>query len=403
MGRGLVIYGIDEENQWVYFSAMKNNDTSTQGFRIKLDGQQLTCLTPEAGSHSLRFNDSFSHFIHTHSSTSSLSQSRVCRADGNYLHTVEPNVDDRLKYYKIREPEFVQVQARDGLMLDAMIIKPYDFDPAKKYPVLCHVYSGPQSPTVRNRWGGSTYLWHQMLAQKGYVIWFCDNRSASTKGAKHAWKSHRRFGQEELKDIEDGLSWLKQHSWIDGDRIGIWGWSYGGYMTSYALTHSKSFKAGIAGAPVTDWRNYDAIYTERFMGLPQDNPDGYRSASAVAAADQLHGRLLLIHGTIDDNVHISNTLQLAYALAECREAVRDHGVPQEIRSPTITPLRDGVIRSLAVTCIAMSRLTKRDWQDQFHAGEGSMEHPPFILAVARSRSNGGHWWLVPSRGRSPVE
>lgn len=307
-------YGIDEENQWVYFSAAKNNGTSTQAFRIKLDGQQLTCLTPKQGSHSIRFNDAFSHFIHTHSSTSSLSQTCVRRADGKYLHTVAPNLDDRLKYYKIREPEFVQVPTRDGLMLDGMIIKPYDFDPAKKYPVLCHVYSGPQSPTVRNRWGGSTYLWHQLLAQKGYVIWFCDNRSASTKGAKHAWKSHRRLGQEELKDIEDGLSWLKRHSWIDGDRIGIWGWSYGGYMTSYALTHSKSFKAGIAGAPVTDWRNYDAIYTERFMGLPQNNPDGYRDASAVAAADKLHGRLLLIHGTIDDNVHISNTLQMAYAL-----------------------------------------------------------------------------------------
>jgi dipeptidyl-peptidase-4 len=153
-----------------------------------------------------------------------------------------------------------------------------------------------------------------MLAQKGYIIWFCDNRSASTKGAKYAWKSHLRLGQEELKDIEDGLVWLKQHSWVDSDRIGIWGWSYGGYMTSYALTHSTSFKAGIAGAPVTDWRNYDAIYTERYMGLPQHNPSGYREASAVAAAEQLHGRLLLIHGTRDDNVHISNTLQMAYAL-----------------------------------------------------------------------------------------
>ncbi len=307
-------YGADEEHQWVYFSATKNSDIATQGFRVKLDGAELTCLTPQSGSHSLRFNDSFTHFIDSCSSVSSLSQSRVCRADGTYLRTVNANLDDRLKYYKIRQPEIVQVRARDGLMLDGMIIKPYDFNPARKYPVLCHVYSGPQSPTVLDRWGGSTYLWHQMLAQKGYVIWFCDNRSASNKGVKHAWKSHRRLGQEELKDIEDGLSWLKQQAWIDGDRIGIWGWSYGGYMTSYALTHSKSFKAGIAGAPVTDWRNYDAIYTERYMGLPQDNPDGYRDGSAVAAADQLHGSLLLIHGTIDDNVHISNTMQMAHAL-----------------------------------------------------------------------------------------
>jgi dipeptidyl-peptidase-4 len=307
-------HGVDEQNEWIYFSAAKDNGTSTQGFRTRLDGRQLTCLTPGMGSHVLRFNDTYTHFIHTRSATNLLPATCVRRADGKPLHAIDPNLDDRLKYYKIREPEFVQVPARDGLKLDGMIIKPYDFDTDRKYPVLCYVYSGPQSPTVRNRWGGSTYLWHQMLAQQGYVIWMCDNRSASTKGARYAWKSHRNLGREELKDIEDGLSWLKQHPWIDADRIGIWGWSYGGYMTSYALTHSSSFKVGIAGAPVTDWRNYDAIYTERYMGLPQRNPSGYRESSAVAAADRLSGRLLLIHGAMDDNVHISNTLQLAYAL-----------------------------------------------------------------------------------------
>ena len=215
---------------------------------------------------------------------------------------------------RIREPESLQVSARDGHLLDAQLIKPYDFDPNRKYPVLVHVYSGPQAPTVRNSWSGTTYLWHQMLAQQGYVIWLCDNRSATQGSAADAWPIHRNLGENELRDIEDGLDWLTQQPWIDGDRIGIWGWSYGGYMSAYALTHSKRFRLGIAGAPVTDWRNYDTIYTERYMGLPQTNPEGYRSSSVNEAAADLHGHLLLIHGSMDDNVHLTNTLQLVFEL-----------------------------------------------------------------------------------------
>ena len=132
--------------------------------------------------------------------------------------------------------------------------------------------------------------------------------------AKNAWPIHKDLGRMELADIEQGLNWLKQQPWIDGERIGIWGWSYGGYMTAYAMTHSKSFKAGISGAPVTDWRNYDAIYTERYMGIPQNNEEGYDSSSVISAAENLHGKLLLIHGTQDDNVHIANTYQFVYAL-----------------------------------------------------------------------------------------
>ena len=153
-----------------------------------------------------------------------------------------------------------------------------------------------------------------MLAQKGYVIWMCDNRSASGKGIAPTWQAHRRLGEVELRDIEDGLAWLKKQSWVDPDRIGIWGWSYGGFMASYALTHSKSFKAAIAGAPVTDWRLYDTIYTERYMGLPQTNPEGYETTSVVKSAKDLHGSLLLIHGTMDDNVHLQNSVQLIHEL-----------------------------------------------------------------------------------------
>jgi dipeptidyl-peptidase-4 len=160
----------------------------------------------------------------------------------------------------------------------------------------------------------SEALFHQMLAQKGIVVWICDNRTASNKGAASAWPGHRRMGELELQDIEDGVAWLRKQPWVDPARIGLSGWSYGGFMTTFALTHSKSFAMGIAGAPVTDWRNYDSIYTERYMGLLSQNEEGYRRTSPRLAAGDLQGRLLLLHGTFDDNVHPANTVQMAYEL-----------------------------------------------------------------------------------------
>jgi dipeptidyl-peptidase-4 len=198
--------------------------------------------------------------------------------------------------------------------MEAMMIKPPDFDPSKKYPVWSYTYSGPQAPQVRNAWGGARYLWHQMLAEKGYIIWMCDNRTASSKGVNSAWPVYKNFGELELRDLEDGFAWLKSQPYVDGSRIGLWGWSYGGYMTSYSLTHSQTFKIGISGGTVSDWRNYDSIYTERYMLTPQHNPDGYKKSSPVHAAKDLHGKLLLIHGAIDDNVHMANTVQFIYEL-----------------------------------------------------------------------------------------
>src|SRR5262249_33663722 len=189
-----------------------------------------------------------------------------------------------------------------------------NFDPSKKYPVMSFTYSGPQTPQVRNAWGGVTFMWYQMLAQKGYIIWVCDNRTASAKGAQSAYPIYKNFGESELRDLEDGLNYLKSLPYVDGTRIGLSGWSFGGFMTSYALTHSKSFKIGIAGGSVTDWRLYDTIYTERYMNTPQNNPEGYRKSSVVAAARDLSGKLLLVHGMIDDNVHMQNTIQFAYEL-----------------------------------------------------------------------------------------
>jgi dipeptidyl-peptidase-4 len=206
------------------------------------------------------------------------------------------------------------VKTRDGFVMEAMMIKPPDFDPSRKYPVLQQTYAGPHAQTVRNGWSGTGGLYNQLLAQKGVIVWACDNRTASGKGVEATHQVYRRFGELELRDIEDCLAWLKKQPYVDGARIGINGWSYGGFMVSYALTHSKSFAMGIAGGSVTDYRDYDSIYTERYMGLPQKNPDGYKNSAPRFFAKDLSGKILLLHGLIDENVHVQNTIQFAYEL-----------------------------------------------------------------------------------------
>jgi dipeptidyl-peptidase 4 len=163
-------------------------------------------------------------------------------------------------------------------------------------------------------------LYHQLLAQHGVIVWVLDNRSASGKGAESQWPIYQKLGEMELRDMEDGIAWLKRQPWVDGSRIALHGWSYGGFMTAYALTHSTSWTAGVAVAPVTDWRNYDTVYTERYMKTPQHNPDGYRHTAPRFAASNLHGRLLLMHGTTDDNVHWQNSEQFAYELQRAGKA-----------------------------------------------------------------------------------
>jgi dipeptidyl-peptidase-4 len=308
------IEGVDEANGFIYFTSTQHSHIAPHGYRIKLDGSGLARLTATEGSHRIHLSPANNYFIDVWSDLNTPSQVRLHDASGKLVRVVAENKVDALKQYKLGVPELLQVKTRDGFVMEAMMIKPPDFVATKKYPVMSFTYSGPHAPMVRNTWGSTTYMWHQMLAQKGYIIWICDNRTASGKGLESTWPVYKNFGELELRDLEDGVTWLKSQPYIDGSRIGIWGWSYGGFMTSYALTHSQSFKIGIAGGSVTDWRDYDSIYTERYMQTPQNNPEGYRKSSPVHAAKNLHGKLLLIHGAIDDNVHMQNTLQFVYEL-----------------------------------------------------------------------------------------
>ena len=304
------------ESGMIYFTADRDGPGERHLYRSNLNGGPLVRVSREPGTHRSRWNDQGSLYLDTWSDIETPPRLSVHDATGTLLREIHPSRRENLDRFRLSSPRFLQVSTRDGFVMEAMMILPHDFDPARKYPVLAYVYGGPGLPRVRRRWGGTNHLWHQLMAQEGYLVWVCDNRSASGKGAVSAWPVYRNFGSQELRDLEDGLKWLRERPYVDSDRIGIWGWSFGGYLASFALTHSGGFRIGIAGAPVTDWRLYDTIYTERYMGLPQDNPEGYRKSSVLEAAGDLKGKLLLIHGGLDDNVHLQNTLRLAHRLQE---------------------------------------------------------------------------------------
>jgi dipeptidyl-peptidase 4 len=306
--------GIDEDKGVAYFSATQHSHIAPSLYRVRLDGSGLMRITNDEGTHSVSMSPRYNFVVDRWSDINTPTKTRLLDVDGKLVRVIEDNKVDALNQYKLGKAELLQVKTRDGFVMEAMMIKPPDFDPNKKYPIFEFTYSGPNAPQVRNAWSGQTYMWHQLLAQKGYIIWILDNRTASSKGVESSWPVYRNFGELELRDIEDGISWLKTQPYVDGSRIGLWGWSYGGFMTSYALTHSKSFKIGIAGGSVTDWRNYDSIYTERYMATPQNNPEGYRKSSPVHFAKDLSGKILLLHGLMDDNVHVQNTVQFAYEL-----------------------------------------------------------------------------------------
>ena len=273
------LYGVDEDGGGSTLPARSAATSAPDVYRVKLDGSGFARLTQKPGSHAATFNPGMTAWIGTWSDVSTPTQTRLHKADGTEVRIVEENKVPAIAEYRLSKPEFVQVKTRDGFVMEAMLVKPPDFDPSKKYPVFQQTYAGPHAPTVGNRWTGLNGMFNQFLAQQGIVVWICDNRSASGKGAESAWHAYKRLGESELADIEDGIAWLKQQPWVDATRIGINGWSYGGFMTSYALTHSKSFAMGIAGGSVTDWHLYDSIYTERFMLMPQNNPDGYERTS----------------------------------------------------------------------------------------------------------------------------
>ena len=318
------VLGVDEKTGRVFFSGTERSALGLDAYSVSLAGKvpnaKLTRLTQKPGTHGVQFNGTFTAFLDRWSDAETPSQQLLFDAKGNRLRIIDDASTAAFKALKLGPVKFQQVKTRDGFPMESMLVLPPNFDPAKKYPVFQDIYGGPHTPMVRNAFGRYN-LWYQFLAQQGYAVWVCDNRSASNKGPASAYTAYKRLGQTELEDQLDGLAWLKAQGWADMNRVAIDGWSYGGFMSAYALTHSQAWKVGIVGAPVTDYRLYDSIYTERYMGLPKDNPAGYDGTSLMKTAKNLEGHMLLFHGTLDDNVHPQNMIQFIDAL---QQAGKDH-------------------------------------------------------------------------------
>ena len=304
---------VDETGGWVYFRAKRDSGIASNFYRAKLDGSKIERLTAETGDHRPTLDPKKKYFVDAFSSHAQPNQLRLCKADGSAARTLDTNPVYVREEYRIGNFEQVRIPMPDGVELDGTILKPANFDPGKKYPVWLQIYGGPHLPTVRDNWAGG-HVRDECLAAMGFIVFHCDPRSSTDRGHVYNWSCYRQLGVQELKDFEAAVRWISKNPWVDPARIGISGSSYGGYMTAFALTRSKLFAAGVSAAPVTDWHNYDSIYTERYMNTPQENPDGYEKTSIVKHAKDLHGRLLLIHGLMDDNVHLQNAAQLVLAL-----------------------------------------------------------------------------------------
>src|SRR6266478_3581293 len=325
---------VDEAKGLVYLTATEKSPLERHLYRLALDGTGFTRLTKDEGTHAAVLAPNAAAFYDTYSNAATPPRQDLYRADGARLATISENKIAELADYHLSPMEFLIVKSRDGVQLNASIIKPPDFHPQTKYPVLVYTYGGPHAQVVRNGWGGANFLWHQLMAQKGYIIFSLDNRGSAGRGHAFETPLHFHMGAQELSDQRDGVQYLKSLPYVDSNRIGVWGWSYGGYMTLHAMFEAgDDFKAGFAGGPVTNWRYYDTIYTERYLGLPQKNEKGYQDSSPVKYASQLKGKLLIAHGTGDDNVHFANTLAVINDLIEAGKYVevlafpgRGHGV-----------------------------------------------------------------------------
>ena len=307
------IHRFDESDGFIYISSTKDGSARSNFYRVSTGGEgEVKRLTEGNGTHRVSMAPRGNLFVDRFSDESTPTQAALVEIGRGAIRTLDANPLRNRDEFVQGKTERVQVSMKDGFQLEAAVTYPPDFDAKQLYPIWVLTYAGPHAPTVQD--GYNSRLFEQVLAQSGIVVFRVDPRSASGKGAISAWTAYKKLGVGELKDLEEAVAWLAMNPWADAKRVGISGHSYGGYITAFALTHSKVFSAGIAGAPVTDWHLYDSIYTERYMGLPKDNKAGYEASSVVKAAANLHGKLLIIHGMIDDNVHLQNSAQFIDAL-----------------------------------------------------------------------------------------
>jgi dipeptidyl-peptidase-4 len=309
------IAAVDEGNRIIYFTATQKSPLENHLYRIDFDGRNLKQITKTPGWHRINFSPNYETYLDFFSQMGVPEKVALFTNTGELKEIIVENPVEALKEYRMSKPEFFTFETSDGVSLNAWMLKPPDFDENKKYPVLMYVYGGPGSQTVVNRWGRRRYLWFQMLAQKGYIVASVDNRGTGARGAAFKKITYKNLGYWEVHDQIEGGKYLASLPYVDKDRIGIFGWSYGGYMSSLVLFKGNEvFKTAVSVAPVTHWKFYDTIYTERYMQTPQLNPTGYKNSAPLNYARNLEGNFLLIHGTSDDNVHFQNSVALVNEL-----------------------------------------------------------------------------------------
>ena len=315
------INAVDEKSGLVYYTLAYPTPMDRNVFVTDFEGKKTRQLTQGPGFHRVVLNDDFTQFYDYHSTintpqTVTLYDLKKGVPVKNKMVAENSKLKSVMSEYALSQAEFIKVPNRHGDSLNGWILKPTNFDPAKKYPVLFVNYGGPGSQQVANRFGAVNF-WHQMLAQRGYILVSVDNTGTGFRGEEFKKKTYLQLGKLEIEDQIDAAKWLAQKPFVDGKNIGHWGWSYGGFMSSLAITKGADiFSAGIAVAPVTSWRYYDNIYTERYMRTPQENQKGYDENAPINFVDKIKGKYLLIHGTADDNVHFQNSVQMITALVK---------------------------------------------------------------------------------------
>ncbi|MDM1043297.1 S9 family peptidase [Myroides sp. 1354] len=313
-------YGIDVKNKKLFFQSVERGSIYRDIYAIDLNGKNKKLLSNQLGTNTAIFSPDFDLFINVYSSTTTaplytLQNSKTGKVVKEILNNT--TLINKLKDYQLPQKEFIQIPTVDGLLLNAWIMKPVDFDASKTYPVFMYQYSGPGSQQVADHWFDSNDYWHAMLTQKGYIVVTVDGRGTGFRGADFKKTTQYGLGKYEVEDQIEAAKYLAKQNYVDGARIGIWGWSYGGFMsTNCILKGNEVFKMAIAVAPVINWRYYDSIYTERYMKTPQENPSGYDDNSPYFFANQLKGRYLLVHGTADDNVHVQNAMAMIETLVQ---------------------------------------------------------------------------------------
>lgn len=311
------IAGVDEKNKKIYYTSKESSPINTDLYVINFDGKKKTKLSDKPGTYNASFSNGCHYYISNFTDANTPPIYTIHNAKGKQLVVLQDNADlaKKMKEYGDETKTFGTLTTSEGISFNYYIIKPATFDSTRRYPLFFYVYGGPGNQQVTNRYGGSDYYWHRMLAQKGYIVVCIDGRGTGGRGAEFKKVTYKELGKYECIDVIEAAKYFGKQPWIDENRIGIFGWSFGGYLSSLAILKGNDvFKTAIAVAPVTTWRYYNTIYTERFLRRPQENAEGYDQNSPINFADRLKGNYLIVHGTGDDNVHLQNAIDMITAL-----------------------------------------------------------------------------------------